>query len=227
MSLAFTPVKVRLAIHADHYSFQLLTLCHNFTIFGIVVTWYYDAVQMFADTYRRRLAARAEDQYGYITTHDATELDIPPVELPKLAATGGLSHIAYGLWRFNDQPRTDRDQFMEAVLRVGVDAYLTHDAVLAFHELAHVNPRRIRIGTPHRARARMPDFVEVVRQQIDPADLTIYEGVPSATIARALIDCREIVMHDRLLDAVATAQRKGLIRTREVQRVLNAIDHDK
>ena len=181
---------------------------------------------MLVDTYRRRLAAHAADQYGYVTTRDASELEIPPVELPKLAATGGLTHVAYGLWRFDDQQRTGRDQFMEAVLRVGADAYLTHDAVLAFHELAQVNPRRIRIGTPHRARARVPDFVEVVRQQIDPADLTVYEGVPSATVARALIDCRDMIMRDPLLDAVATAKRTGLLHTREVQRVLDAIGHD-
>ena len=111
-------------------------------------------------------------------------------------------------------------------MRVGADAYLTHDAVLAFHELAQVNPRQIRIGTPHRARARLPEFVEVVRQQIDPADLTVYEGVPSATIARALIDCRDMIMRDRLLDAVTTAKRTGLLRTREVQRVLDAIGRD-
>ncbi len=181
---------------------------------------------MLVDTYRRRLAAHAADQYGYVTTRDATELEIPAVELPKLAATGGLAHVAYGLWRFDDQPKTGRDQFMEAVLRVGADAYLTHDAVLAFHELAQVNPRRIRIGTPHRARARVPDFVEVVRQQIDPADLIVYEGVPSATVARALIDCRDMIMRDRLLDAVTTARRTGLLRTREVQRVLDAIGDD-
>ena len=73
---------------------------------------------------------------------------------------------------------------MEAVLRVGADAYLTHDAVLAFHELAQVNSRRIRIGTPHCARARAPDFFEVIRQQIDPADLTEYEGVLGALSGR-------------------------------------------
>ena len=178
---------------------------------------------MLTDTYRRRLAVHAADQYGYITTSDAAELGIPPGELPKLASTGGLTHVAYGLWRFDDQPRTGRDQFMEAVLRVGADAYLTHDAVLAFHELAQVNPRRLRIGTPHRARARVPDFVEIVRQQIDPTDLTAYEGVPSATVARALIDCRDMIMGDRLVDAVTTAKKTGLLRTREVQRVLDAI----
>ena len=177
-------------------------------------------------TYGRRRAAHAADQYGYVTTRDATALDIPPVELPKLAATGGLAHVAYGLWRFDDQPRTGRNQFMEAVLRVGSDAYLTNDAVLTFHELAQVNPRRIRVGTPHQARARGPDFVEVVRQHIDPADLTVYEGVPSATVARALIDCRDTIMRDRLLDAVTTAKRTGLLRTREGQRVLDAIGHN-
>jgi predicted transcriptional regulator of viral defense system len=181
---------------------------------------------MLVDTYRRRLATHAADQYGYVTTRDAVELKIPPVELPKLAATGGLSHVAYGLWRFDDQPRTGRDQFMEAVLRVGADAYLTHDAVLAFHELAQVNPQRIRLGTPHRVRAWMPDYIEIVRRQIDPADLTVYEGVPSATVAHALIDCRGIVMRDRLLDAVAAAKKIGLLRTREAQRVLDAIGHD-
>ncbi len=180
---------------------------------------------MLVDTYRRRLAAHAADQYGYVTTRDAAELEIPPVELPKLAATGGLSHVAYGLWRFDDQPRTGRDQFMEAVLRVGPGAYLTHDAVLAFHELAQVNPRLIRVGTPHRVRARMPEFIEIVRQEIAPADLTVYEGVPSATVARAFIDCRDIIMRDRLLDAVVTAKRTGLLRTREAQRVFDAIGH--
>ena len=72
----------------------------------------------------------------------------------------------------------------------------------------------------------MPDFVEVVRQQIDPADLTVYEGVPSTTVSRALIDCRDTIMQDRLLDAVTAAKKAGLLRTREVQRVLNAIGHN-
>ncbi len=54
----------------------------------------------------------------------------------------------------------------------------------------------------------------------------MYEGVPSATVARALIDCRDMIMHDRLLDAVCTAKRTGLLHAREVQRVLDAIGHD-
>ena len=124
---------------------------------------------MVAETNRRVLFDRALDQYGYVTTRDADELGVPPVELRKIAQRGGVEHVAYGLYRFDDVPRTGRDQFMEAVLRVGPDAYLSHDAVLALHELALVNPRRIRVGTPKRARPQLPAYIEVIQRRLEPA----------------------------------------------------------
>lgn len=176
-----------------------------------------------ADTYRRRLYDRALDQYGYVTTQDAESVGVPPVELRKIAARGGLDHVGYGVYRFADVPQTGRDQYMEAVLRVGPDAYLTRDAVLALHDLGLVNPRRIRVGTPRRARGHLPDHIEVVRELLDPADLTAYEGIPSATVARALLDCRGTVMDERLLGAAREAARQGLLRKSEARRVLAAL----
>ena len=173
-----------------------------------------------ADTNRRRLRDRALDQYGYITTQDATELGIPAVELRKVAHRGGVEHIAYGLYRFDDIPRTDRDQYMEVVLRVGTDAYLTHDAVLALHDLALVNPRRIRVGTPRRTRPQLPASLEVIQRRLEAVDLTAYEGIPAATVARALLDCRGLVMRDRLIGAGQEAARRGLLRRTEADRIL-------
>jgi hypothetical protein len=100
------------------------------------------------ETYRRRLFRRALDQYGFVTTQDAADLGVPAVELRKLAGTGGIEHISYGLYRFDDVPRTSRDQFMEAVLRVGPDAYLTHaearpTATTQLHR-GHPTPARTR-----------------------------------------------------------------------------------
>jgi predicted transcriptional regulator of viral defense system len=60
------------------------------------------------ETYRRRLFRRALDQYGFVTTQDAADLGVPAVELRKLAGTGGIEHISYGLYRFDDVPRTRR-----------------------------------------------------------------------------------------------------------------------
>lgn len=150
-----------------------------------------------------------------MTTDDARELGVPPIELRKLAARGGLERVAYGVYRFEDVPRTAMDPFMEAVLRVGPDAHLTGDAVLAMHDLALVNPRRIRVATRRRARPKLPATIELVKDGADEDEVTTYEGIPAVTVARAIADCRGRVMADRLLDAVDAAERRGLLRRNE------------
>lgn len=176
-----------------------------------------------AKTYRRTLRQRALDQYGFITTRDAEELGVPAAELPNLKRRGGIERVSHGVYRFEDIPRTAKDQFMEAVLCVGPDAYLVGDAVLALHDLAQVNPRRIRVATPHRRRRELPDFIEVLSGSVDSAERTQYEGVPATTVARALRDCQGIVMPDRLVDAANEAARVGLLCRREAVALLRAL----
>ena len=154
-------------------------------------------------------------QYGYVTAADAHELGIPMVELGKLAARGQIRHVAYGLYRFDDLPPTHYDQFFEAVARVGDDAHLTGDAVLALHTLALVNPRQIRVGTTRRVRAKLPDWIKVVNETVDPGDLTRYELIPSTTVAHAIRACQGTVMSDRLLTAIDEARRQGLVTATE------------
>ena len=176
--------------------------------------------------YRRTLWEFALDNHGFVTTDDARSLGVPAVELRKIAARGGLHHVAYGVYRFDDAPNSRFDEYHEAVLRVGEGAHLTHDAVLALHELALVNPRRVRVGLGRRSKAQLPDWIELVRQDVPDGDLTTFEGIPSTTVARALIDCRGIVMRDRLLEALDEAARRGLVRRRDRGRVEAAIKDD-
>jgi predicted transcriptional regulator of viral defense system len=176
-----------------------------------------------AHTYRRRLRERALEQYGYITTADAMELGVPPVELRKIAARGGLERRGFGLYRFDDIPVSGRDQFMEAVLAVGPGAFLVADSVLDLYDLALVNPRRIRVGSSARVRRRMVGPIEVVRMSPDSADLTSYEGVPSIRLARALLDCRGVVTGERLIVAARDARARGLLSRQEAIAVLEAL----
>jgi predicted transcriptional regulator of viral defense system len=175
---------------------------------------------MLVDTARRRLYERSLDRYGYVTTRDCETVGVAPVELRKIKQRGGVEHVAYGLYRFEDVPRTGKEELIEAVLRVGEDAFLTHDSVLALHDLAFVNPRRVRVGTPHRARPKLPQSIEVIRQELHAEELTEYEGIPSTTVARALMDCRSTVMKDRLIDATHDALKRGLVRKRDAKRIL-------
>ncbi|HXW34997.1 MAG TPA: hypothetical protein VEJ87_10505 [Acidimicrobiales bacterium] len=175
------------------------------------------------DTYRQRLWEHALGCFGYVTTQDAIDLEIPPGELPKLAEHGGLEHVAYGLYRFGQMPRAQLDQYAEAVLRVGRDAHLTGDTVLALHELLPLAPRHVRVGVNRRTRARFPKWLDVRQEKVPDADITIYDGIPSTTVARALVECKPYVMRTRLLEAARVAREKGLLTRLEEQEVLEEL----
>ncbi|WP_166984220.1 type IV toxin-antitoxin system AbiEi family antitoxin domain-containing protein [Paramicrobacterium fandaimingii] len=172
--------------------------------------------------YRDIVREIALDQYGYVTTRDATEAGVPAVELPKLAARGGLENVAYGLYRVPDALPTPYDQFAEALLRVGEGAYLHGESVLALLGLGDVNPRRIKVATRRRARPRLPAFVELTKVRVG-ASARFYEGLASQSVADALLECRGRIETQELLNAAEQARGEGLLTTAEWQRVRKEI----
>lgn len=168
--------------------------------------------------YRDIVREVALDHYGYVPTKAASDAGVPSVELPKLAARGGLENVAYGLYRVPDIPATRYDQFAEALLRVGQGAYLHGESVLALFGLADVNPRRIKVAVPRRARPRLPAFIELTQVKRG-ADTTFYEGLAAQTVADALLECRGRIENERLLGAAKQARAEGLLTTAEHQRV--------
>lgn len=172
---------------------------------------------MLGANYRQRLWEAATNRFGYVTTQDAIELGVPPKELPKLVEHGGLDHIAYGLYRFQQFPHTAMDQYAEAVLRVGDDAYLTGDTVLAFHNLTPLAPRHLRVGVRRRVRAKMPVWIDLHKELVPETDITNYEGIPAKRVAKAIEECIPNMMGERLLEATKIARGQGLItKTEEV-----------
>lgn len=162
-------------------------------------------------TYRQVLREIAYDTHGVITTADAAAAGVPAVELRKLAARGALSRITYGVYRMLEVPSGDLDEYAEAVAVAGPDAVLADEAVLAAHDLAHVNLRRIRVATPRRVRTKLPATVEVVHKDIPATDRDSVDGVPAMSIPAALISSRGRVMTERLIDAAHDAARRRLI----------------
>ncbi|ACZ29493.1 hypothetical protein Xcel_0454 [Xylanimonas cellulosilytica DSM 15894] len=173
-----------------------------------------------ADEVRYRDIVRevALDHFGYVTTRAAAAAGVPAVELPKLAARGGLENVAYGLYRVPDIPPHPFDQFAEALLRVGDGAYLHGESVLALLGLADVNARRIKVATPRRARPTLPPFIEVTRTRAGE-DTTVYEGLESQCVADAILECRDQIETRRLNDAAKAAREQGLLTTHEWHRV--------
>lgn len=174
-------------------------------------------------TYRDVVRDIAYDRHGLVTTAEAVAAGVPSVELPKLAARGALENLSRGLYRFLDAPVGRHDGLAEAVKRVGPGAYLSHDAVLALHDLALVNPRRTRVATAERVRAKLPGWIELIYRTLPAEAITTYDGIPSATVTQALEDCIGIVPRGRLLDAAKTARARWLLTEPEYRRLRRLI----
>lgn len=169
--------------------------------------------------YRDVVREIAYGNHGFVTTRQAAEAGVPPVELPKLAEHSGLESVSYGLYRVTDLPPGDLDQYAEAVLRAGDGAYLFGESVLAFHGgLADVNPRQITVAVTKRTRTKFPPFMRVVRGAANEPT-TRYEGIASQTVAAALLACRRRIEPGRLLAAAEQARAEGLLTTAEWNRV--------
>jgi predicted transcriptional regulator of viral defense system len=173
--------------------------------------------------YRAALYALAADHLGYVTTDMAGDIGVPAVEVRKIAARGGLTNVARGLYRVDGIDGGDRAPFAEAVYRVGAEAHLHGESVLAFHDLALVNPTRIKVATTRRVRRQLPDHIQLVHATVEPGELTEYDGVPSATVERAIRDSIGSVMSERLIEATRRAADEGLIRRRRVDLLLAEI----
>jgi hypothetical protein len=60
-----------------------------------------------------------------------------------------------------DAPPHVLDQFAEALLRAGEEAFLHGESVLALFGLADVNPRQIKVAVRRRTRPKLPPFIEL------------------------------------------------------------------
>jgi predicted transcriptional regulator of viral defense system len=143
---------------------------------------------------RRRLTdellERALDQQGFVTTRNAGDLEIDPTQLRLMASRGRLEHVDRGLYRFPQLPTTHLAPLMEAVLRVGHDAVISHESALIAYELADCNPSRVHLTVPTRFRATRtyPHSYQLWSTDLTDRDRTTLEGLPIVTVERALVE---------------------------------------
>ncbi|MCI8424632.1 MAG: hypothetical protein HFJ72_03065 [Adlercreutzia sp.] len=159
----------------------------------------------------------AADNYGLVTSAQARKLGVTKVELSRWVANERLERRGRGVYKLVKYVPTELDPYAEAVALVGDGSFLMGEAVLAMHGLALANPRRLSIGTPERIRKSIPKWIAPAT--VRGKTTTQYEGIPSQTVAEAILDCRGSVMPERLKSAVDEARERGLITEAEYEQV--------
>lgn len=174
-------------------------------------------------SYRDTLRRLAFDRHGIVTTSEATDIGVPPVEVRKLASRGALSRVGHGVYRMTEAPFDDLTPFAEAVALAGPDAVIADDSVLDMHDLGLVNPRRIKVATPHRVRGKLPETIRLLHRPSGSRDVEYVDGVASMPLTEALIRSQGVVMKDRLQDAIDDALGRRLISADEAEVVRSAL----
>lgn len=177
-------------------------------------------------TYRQVLRELAFDKHGVVTLAAAREAGVPDFTVRQLAQRGVLERLGQGVYRMNEVARGPLDEFAEAVALVGDDAVLADEAVLAAHDLAQVNLRRIKVAvaSPSRVRQQLPQTIDVIQRRVPQVDREAIDGIPAMSIPAAMIASIGRVMNDRLLAAAEQAKARGLISPADARRVTHAIN---
>lgn len=165
-------------------------------------------------TYYDAIYEIAVDNHYLITTAMAAEAGIPGIELAKLAHRGKLENVSRGLYRLARWVPDDTYPYAEAVARMGPDAYLYGESVIAMLDLAPTDPMRLYVAIPGRTRKELPPGLHA--KKADPGDtVTIYEGVPAQCAHDAIIAARCSMPDDRLQAAAAEARAQGYLTSSE------------
>ncbi len=140
--------------------------------------------------YRDIVREIALDHYGYVTTRDAAEAGVPAVELPKLAARGGLENVAYGLYRVPDVPPHAVRPVRRGAPAGGRGRVPPRRVGLALFGLADVNPRQIKVAVPRRTRPKLPPYIELTHVKDDVAQRRSMRGWSRSPSPTRILECR-------------------------------------
>lgn len=165
----------------------------------------------------------AIDRYGLITASEAKEMGVAGAELKRWCDMGRLTRLGQGVYKLVHYVPTSFDSYAEATTLVGEGAFLYGQSVLSMHNLALVDPAVTIVASAKRVRKTLPDWIKVVHVP-KTVKSTFVEGIPSQSIADAIIQCKGSVMSERLIDGAKKALGMGLVTSAEYSKVIEVLE---
>ena len=166
----------------------------------------------------KQLAARAADNYGYLTGDDARELGVPMGTLSALARRGQLDRIGHGIYRVPLVPPSRLDQYMLATLWPAGRGVISHQSALDLYGISDANPARLHITVPasYRTHREIPPLYVVHHEDIAKPDQIRLEGIAVVSAAKAIRQAHEQHLRRSLVEqAIDDGARDGWLRGRQ------------
>lgn len=152
----------------------------------------------------------AEMQAGYFTTAQARTAGFSHALLSYHVQAGLFARVCPGVYRLKRFPASPHEDLFVAWLRAGHHAVISHDSALALYDLSDLLPNAIHLTISRTASRRHPGL-RLHTNQLEPADVTDYAGLPVTTVARTIADVAASGLSAELVwQAIQEALQRGL-----------------
>jgi len=152
----------------------------------------------------------AENQAGYFTASQASEVGFSWERLSSNAKTGLFLRVARGVYRLSRFPGSAYEDLFVAWLRTGRKAVISHESALSVYELTDVLPSETHVIVPRTA-SRRRKGIRQHTNQLSPDEITRREGLPVTTVARTIADVSiSGLAEEQVQQAVRESLQRGL-----------------
>lgn len=131
--------------------------------------------------------------------------------LTRRVAAGRLVRVYPGVYAVGHVPQTREARWIAAVMACGRGAVLSHLDAAALWQIYESRATAVHVTTTTRAGRHLPGIRAHRARTLDPADVTVKDGIPATTVARTLIDLTDLLSDDRILRAMREAEYLGLL----------------
>jgi very-short-patch-repair endonuclease len=158
-----------------------------------------------------RLARIAERQHGVVTTRQLAALGIRGTAVARRVAGGRLVRLYRGVFAVGHFQGTREAHWIAAVMASGRGAVLSHLDAASLWGIYESRAKVIHVTTATRSMRTQPGIRIHRSRRLDPADVTVKDGIPVTTVARTIIDLTDILNSDRVLRAIREAEYLKLL----------------
>jgi len=136
----------------------------------------------------RALAEVANRQHGIVTRRQLGALGFGSASIDRRVASGRLHRIHSGVYAVGHRVLTANGVSMGAVLACGDGALLSHASAGHLYGILRASPRTIEVTVPTAAGRLRPGIVVHRDARLTYLDASSWQGIPTTTIPRALLD---------------------------------------
>ena len=152
----------------------------------------------------------AEDQGGYFSLPQAYEIGLQRSQIYRGLDRGVFIKTGWGIYRFKQFPATRFEEIHIAVLAAGQQVVVGFQTALYVYDLSDIIPDEIHLILPSTSSRRRPG-IRVHTVQLQPDEITHYDGFRITIVEKTIIDCAFAHVDDEHIhSSITQALQRGL-----------------